>query len=498
MMKYVVGMMTVAVLLSCCTADNVFAVSGNSKESRSAGAKTDTNGDETLSELDQAMYPFVKVDSMSKEDVAGLIIDNNAVYMLSFDKHFCPVQGSDATAEVDFSDLDFFHQYPKLASVEIRNKKLTLQHLENLQTRMPAEIVGLSFNGCKIADDGKQMFPDVFSKREKLKSITVSMPTCTDEEAEAILTSLLTHIDLQYLNLSLGELTGTALISLSEIIGHSEQSLKGLTIGIGAIKNDSAYKGSDALIKALKKLEKLEQLELSMLELPEIHAKDLFGNIGELSHLTSLKLFFGNIHSYGSVELFESIEVLRDSLEKLKMLENLDISKMQLPGTIMQLFAQGLSLTHNLHTLNISNNQLDEKAAELLADSIKDMGQLETLFACNCEIDGQIFGALTKSFNETGLQAIWLGGNKIKDGITNMPVGQMQDIRCIDFSDNDLSYDDALKFVHMTKGHPTLKVVNFRNNTAIDKRSVPERKIQQDELVKWKLENNCEVAFFGL
>jgi hypothetical protein len=216
--------------------------------------------------------------------------------------------------------------------------------------------------------------------------------------------------------------------------------------------------------------------------------------------LSSLKLFFGELKKLNHIKLFEAAETLKKSLSQLVNLEELNVSLADFPSDIMQLVAQAVGSMSNLKTLNVSGNELDAKSAESLSESIKETNSLITLIANDCSMDSRAFAALCKSLAGTPLRHMYFGKNKIKEGAKSLPIINIPEALIIDFSENDMTYENAMAFIQTTKGHDKLHIVNFKGNSGIEALSGPERTLKNDQLVEWKITNKMDrqVAFFGL
>lgn len=445
-----------------------------------------------------SMYPFVKSSAVPTEGVAGVKVDGNKVILLSYDDRYSV---SESNEEILFDQVDFFSKYPELQTVELSGIGLDAKKLENLQKFIPKNIKGLTVRNCEVPKDETSRLVDIIKVRHDLVSFSMFFPKCASEISTQFLEALDGYKDMRYLNFTFGHVTGAGCKMIAELLKNSAGTVKGVTIGIGVVEDDEKHEGLQAIFDEIKELSKLEKLEISFVELPEELSGELFTIIGGLESLKDLRLFFGNHKDYDQKKLFENIEVCRDSIEKLKHLETLDISSMQLTESFMQLLGQAVAVLPELRTLNISGNRLDEKAAEIFSNSFKNADKLQVLMADDCCMDAQIFTALTRNLGKTSLQLGYFGRNTIKDGIKNLPVSAIADLAAVDFSDNELGYGDVKTFTGQLKSNTSLKVINFGGNSGIMKASTAEKAIAHDELEQWKLKTfaeECAPALLGV
>lgn len=431
-----------------------------------------------------SMYPFVKTSSLAPTDVAGMKVQGHSVTLLSCDNKYLVLDLKD---DIQFDQVDFFSKYPELQTVELSGIELTDQKLENLQKFIPRNLRGLTICNCEVVKSATSRLVDIIKTRNELVSFSMFFPKCSSEKSTQFLEAFNGCANMKFINFTFGHVSGVGCKIISELIKNSESTLKNATIGIGQVEADEKYEGLKAVLDAVKGVSSLEKLEISLVELPEELSGDLFKTIENLGALKSLRLFLGNHKEYDQVKLFENVEVCRNSIEKLKHLETLDISSMQLPESFMQLIGQAIATLPELRTLNISGNKLDEKAAEIFSNSFKSTDKLEVLIANDCSMDAQIFASLSRNLGSTSLQQGYFSENNIKDGIKSLPVAAMNDLVAVDFSYNGIGYGDVKRFTEQLKGGTSLKVVNFGGNSGILQASGAEKAIAHDELEQWKL-----------
>lgn len=477
-------------------------------EGRNSTTQTDVNklkSDSSLENeenlLEQSLYPFHKMQSIDAEDTSGIIAIGNKIILLG--TNYGWAESSEGTkngdGEFDFSDLNFFKKYPNLINIEIRDKQLTLEMLENLQKFMPRELVGLIFNKCYADKESANLFEDMIRKRDTLKSISFIYPDCPQEITDAVVNAVASCQNLQHLNLNFGHISQENCKNIAKAIKDSAKSLRGLSIGFEEIDSDDNGSGLMEIGEAIKAATDLEQLSITILDLPEAYSKEFFACIPQLKYLKDLKLYFGNLTSYNNVIAFECIELLLSILEYSSTLEHFDISGMQLPDKTMQLIAQTIAKFTNLSTLNLSQNTIGEDAARELSNSFKNLEYLQNLFMNFCELTPSTFGTLCQGFAAgSDIQTLWLRGNAIGNGARNLPFSNLPKLNCVDFSKNEIVYDDAKGTIEAAKGHPTLRIMNFSDNKEIDERSTAQKTIDHDNLVTWKVKNNCHIEVLGI
>ncbi len=455
-----------------------------------------SDNEQVATEEETENYPFKKSQSqLANEDVVGIRVKDNKIILLGNNYTFSSENTSKA---VNFSDINFFTKYPNLISVELCGLTLTKEIMENLRKHLPTTVLSIVIDMCDVKDI--ESFSGVINEHTQLKSLTLRLFKCSAEDAENILSSFTEHSKLKFLNLGFATLNNNAMVHLSDVISRSKDSLKHISLAwenSEEINPDTYQKLSDSL----KESSGLKRFELAVMSFPQNYLKIFFGALGHMQSLTDLKLFFGNTAEYDNVTLYESTEVLQTSLDNMPLLASLDISESHLSSEPLQLIFRSVANMSKLQTLNISGNSLDVKAAEVLSTSISSATELKTLLANECDMTAEVFGALCRNLANTGLRYLYFRGNQIKDGAKSLPISSMNDVLIIDFSQNDMSYDNAMDFIKQTANHPKLHIVNFKNNSAIEALSGPERAIRNDELVEWKIKNYAstrQVSYFGL
>jgi Ran GTPase-activating protein (RanGAP) involved in mRNA processing and transport len=463
------------------------------------------NGNNTFGEelSEEANYfPFMKVGSkISSDKVVGMCIkEKNIVFLGMSDASTYVYYEESLKEDEDFSDLNFFREYPRLVSVEINGLKLTIDMLENIQKLLPASIKCLIVDSCAIESENFELLSDIIKKHKQLASIKIRLPKSSVTESNVILQSIAGHAQMKFIGITLGAISSESCEYLNNVIAHSTETLEELTLGWNSItvgddaESDKAYR---EVMKSMAETKQLKKLEFSVMSLSESSATTVFEALGDLKHLTNLKIFIDNLAMHKSVKLFENMEVLRDSLQKLPNLETFDISSMNLSGHEMQVLMQAISYMSKLKTLDVSGNVLDQKSAETLSESLQEHYSVTELRANDCSMDDVAFNGLCKSLSNTSLINLFLRGNKIKEGAKNLPLKSMPDLMLVDFAQNDMNCEDAMAFVELTKDQSNLHIVNFKGNSGIDAMSNIEKTIKNDQLTAWKLKNKNTVSFFG-
>jgi Ran GTPase-activating protein (RanGAP) involved in mRNA processing and transport len=469
---------------------------GPMRSSGDAGHKDYNESAPSENPEEENCYPFTKASqAIAPETVVGLRIKKGKVFQLASDKTYFL-----ETLPEDFdSDLNFFKKFTKLISVEFSGISLTEEMLENLQKFLPKELKSLSVHSCHMEKQDYELLADIYRKRPDLASISLVDPSLTGEESTIILKVLEDRANIEFLNIIVEELNKDGIEHLANLLSNSAKVLRELSLGCDKVADDSEGKSFETIFKAASLAKGLTKLELSFISMFESDFAHIAESVCNFTKLISLKMYIKGLRKHNHISLFENMEKFQESLSKLTKLEVFDISSMFLPSDIIRLISQSIESMRNLKTLNVSGNTLDEKSAESLSKAIAET-HLITLMASNCGMDSAAFSALCKSLQSTSLEQIYVGGNQIKDGAKNLPIANMKELRVVDFSQNDMSYDDAMAFIELTKGHPNLYIVSFKDNSEIDSMSAVEKTIKSDQLQEWKAKNHPDrqVIFFGL
>jgi Ran GTPase-activating protein (RanGAP) involved in mRNA processing and transport len=470
--------------------------------SKPSSSNRESSFGEELSE-EANYFPFIKVASkISSDKIVGICIKESNIIFLGMPDTGVYVYYEEPLKEgEDFSDLNFFREYPGLISVEVNGLKLSRDILENIEKLLPQSMRCLIVDHCTIASEDFELLADIIKKHKQLASIKIRLPKSSSDESNVVLQAIAEHSQMKFLNITLGTISREGCEYLSHVISGSAETLEGLTLGWNDIaagddaESDAAYK---EIMESMVKTKRLAKLEFSVISISESASSIVFEELGGVPRLINLKIFFDSLKKHRSVKLFENMEVLRDSLQKMHDLETLDVSSMHLAGNDMQLLMQATGSMPKLKILDISGNVLDQKSAETLSESLQEHYSVTELRANKCSIDDEAFGGLCKHLSNTSLVNLFLSGNKIKEGAKNLPLKAMPDLALIDFAKNDMTYEDAMAFVELTKDHLKLHIVNFNRNSGIEAMSNVEKSIKSDQLTAWKLKNRNNVSFFGL
>jgi Ran GTPase-activating protein (RanGAP) involved in mRNA processing and transport len=473
--------------------------SSSSSSSSSSSAKSSSEA--STGEEEDNYYPFEKASGeLTVDQVAGMRIKGKKVILLGYGNTYS-VQSLPEEGE-NFSDMNFFRKYPKLMSIELSGMEVTPEMLENLQKFAPQDLKSIILRNCSIAkDEYYDLIVDFIEKHSQLESITLILPDLDGDPCDKILEAIKENKQLKFLNLVVAGFSPKGSACLEEILTNSAEHMEGISFGIGKIREKDKSKVEECyekIAEALAKLKNLKTLDLAFMSLSE----DAFGHIANslegFLQLRTLRLFFGSLDEHNHIKLFEHAEILQKSLESLKNLEVLDISSNALPHEAMQLILMAPSQLKKLKTLNISGNVLGEDSAAILASSLGEHLSVTTLIANNCSINDAAMGALfAKPENIPPLQYLYLKENEIKEGINKVPVSKINDISVIDFSGNQISYDEVIAFVDEVAEHSNL-ILNFKNNAGIDGTDDIEKSRRRDELEQKRIEKKAKAAFFGV
>ncbi|MDR0632290.1 MAG: hypothetical protein LBF54_03585 [Holosporaceae bacterium] len=471
---------------------------GQLKSFVNASQKNKNNNKDAISEdqEEENCYPFTKASHpIPPEEVIGWRIKNGKLYLFASNKTY-----SVEPLPKDFdSDLKFFKKFPNLISVEFNGLLLTEEMLENLQKFLPKNLKSLLLHSCHIEKQDYELVADICRKRTSLVSVSLVDPDSEGEGPATVLGALENRPNMKYFNLTVREIDEAIAKCLANLLSNSSGTLRELGLGCDLITGDSKKKLVENIARAISLAKGLTKLELSFVSTSEDDFAHIAESIGNFTKLVSLKMYIKGLRKHKHVSLFENLEKFQESLSKLRKLEVFDISSMFLPSDAIKLISQPIESMKNLKTLNVSGNVLDEKGAESLSKAIAET-PLITLMANNCGMDSAAFAALCKSFPNTSLEQLYVGGNQIKGGAKNLPVATMKELKVVDFSHNDMDYDDAMAFIELTKEHPNLYVVSFKGNSGIDSMNPIEKTIKSDQLQEWKAKNypDRQVIFFGL
>jgi len=485
--------------LSCIVAllgDSVLAKDYEATEgSYLGGSYNDGNNDrnndadEKTQEMDY--YPFTKSKgSIATEDVIGIRISGKKITLLGKDKTYSEERERDK----GFFAEDYFSKYPRLISVEMSNVKLTRESLEKIQMFLPKTVKSLIINSCTIEKGDFEEFTDIITRHKQIESLTVTDPNMARAEAAKLLAAVGDLNVIKYLRLTLGELGEEGCVTLQKILEKSKETLLELNLGFVRISNSNSY---DGLLKFLGELKKLKKLEYSVLESTENQVGEFFSSLANLKNLTDLKICFDDLNSHDTVEAYHNFQSLNSALIKLKHLENLDVSGMNLPDSSLQTISNALEGLTELKTLNVSGNPINEKTAKVLGAAIKNIDSLISFAANDCGIDDLAFSSLCSGLQNSSLRYAYFNSNNIAGAVKSLSVSQMKNLIAINFANNKITLFDAIKFMETIPSGTKLEVVNWEGN---DFTGVSEhQQIQERNKLKiWKKEHGVNTLDLGI
>lgn len=450
---------------------------------------------------DDINYPFTEsAAQIAPDNVAGIRIRKDpatgaqSVTYIDYNRS-CYVEK--LANAFDFSKSDFFKKYKQLCSVEFNGIELSEENLENLQKFLPKSLKSLIILSCKIQSSNYELICDMIRKRSKLESACFRLLEAKDVDSDALLQSLSDCESLKFLKLEFGSVSTKGCENIAKIIEKTGGNLLQLSLGLGQLSGDQDI-SYQKITTSLHNAKVLEKFEIATSDISDANARILFETIENLTALRQLKLYCGGLNNHNHIKLFENMEKLRDSIEKLHHLHELDISNLQLPPEALQLLFQAIGQTKSLKTLNVSGNCIDEKAAESLSESLKEV-ELTALFANNCQINATAFATLTKNMANSTIQYLHLINNSIKNGIRNMPIATMHELKLVDFSKNELLFEDVFEFIKQCKSNLSLKIIRVQDNGDISSAQNTERTMRNDQIAAWKIKNKMDhLAIFGL
>jgi Ran GTPase-activating protein (RanGAP) involved in mRNA processing and transport len=448
-------------------------------------------------EGDEGYFPFVQSSEvLNPESVVGVIFKPGKKVELSNEKTYYVTQLNNE--EFNFSDQNSFKKHPKLISAEFNGLSLSRDSLENIIKYIPDALKSLLVHSCVIKESYYELLADLVKRRPDLITFSIVDTEASAESLIKLLTALQNCKKLQFLRIVIGEISKDVLEIVASILEECSATLK--EFSFGCISHDGDSETSQKLMEAIGKASKLTKLEFSILSATDAELESFSSAVGELQKLRALQLFIGGIAEHDHIKLFEAAETFQKSLEKQRDLESLDISSMNLPGDIMQLWMQALQQEiHKLKTLNISGNTLDEKSAEFLSSTLSSNRELSIFIANDCGIDDKVLNATFKNLKNSGLEQIYLSRNHIEKSAASIPFSELPNLLLIDLSHNKMQYEDAFALIQKTPDSQKLSLVNLEGleNGAMDTVAL---KIWFDDLETWKYQYlpNRQIVYLGL
>lgn len=396
---------------------------------------------------------------------------------------------SEKSAEDVFNDMNFFNQYPNLCSVEIAKVEFDNSLCESLQKFLPHELKSLIIDSCTIVD-GIDNLATLLNGHTELQALMIRAYDISGEEVNKLLTSIAQHKGLTQLNLGVESFDDAGLKQLSEII--CELQLKRLALSWQeSVANSESY---TAFCDALQKASTITCLDISAMEISQESLNGLLSSLGELSQLTDLQLFVGNLDEHGSVAAYKSAEILGNSLKNLSNLTHFNIADSSWSAEPLCLIFQTLS-PNALQFLDVSGNKFDVKSATALSNFIKQATKLKTLFVNSCDMTDNEYSALCGGLSGSSLAYMYAAGNKIENSASSMPISSMPNIVLYDISNNETTYENALSIVQQANGHKKIRLINLSNNSKIDSASSQDKGNYRKEIGKINLQNSNLVVF---
>ncbi|MCR4624203.1 MAG: hypothetical protein K5780_06240 [Alphaproteobacteria bacterium] len=445
--------------------------------------------DEEAQEIDY--YPFVKSKgSMARENVIGIRISEKKITLLGKDKTY----SEEWWKEEDFMEADSFSKYPELLSVEICNFNLTRKVLEDIRKFLPMTVKNLIVNSCTVANRDFEEFTDIITRHKQLEFLTIMDPNMARAESAKLLAAVGDLEVIKGLRLTLGELGDEGCNILQKTLEKSKETLSELNIGFMRVKDGPVY---DNLLRFLGELKKLKKLEYSVLESTENQVREFFSSLANLKELRDLKICFGDFNSHDGVEAYHNSKALNAALGQLEYLENLDISDMNLPDSVLQTISSALERLTRLKILNVSGNPINEQTAKVLEASLKKMNSLVSFIANNCEMTDSAFSTLCSGLQNDSLRYVYFSGNNIAGSVKSMSVSQMKNLIAINFANNKITLSDIIGFMETIPSETKLEVVNWEGNDFTGLNEHQQIK-ERNKLKIWKKEHGVNTLDLGI
>ena len=251
------------------------------------------------------------------------------------------------------------------------------------------------------------------------------------------------------------------------------------------------------MLVSLGSLTKLRKLEYSIFESDTKQVGILFTSLGKLRNLTNLKICVDDFSKHDGVASFQNAQILGQSIKQLKNLENLDISNMDLPDTVIQVISGEIKNLEKLKTLNVSGNPSNEATAVAFAEALKGLDNLIVLIANNCEITDKTFPSLCSGLQGSHLKHLYLSGNKIESSVTSLPVSLMKDLTVLNLSYNGIKMKDVAGFWNKLNGNVNLEIINWEGN-AFASESDDDKVGLRNQVSIWKKEHNIDTIDLGI
>lgn len=427
-----------------------------------------------------------KTDSTKKDATENKDVKSVQVCLLS--KDYKSVV-SEKSAEDVFNDMNFFNQYPNLCSVEISKVDFDKSLCESLQKFLPHELKSLIIDGCKIIDAADNL-ANLLNEHTELQSLMIRAYDISGEDVNKLLAAIAQLKNLTQLNLGVKSFDDAGFNQLSGIIGELRLKRLALSWQESSASNES----HTAFYDTLQKASSITGLDISAMEIAQESLNGLLSALGELSQLTDLQIFVGNLDQHGSVAAYKSAETFSNSLKKLSNLTHFNIADSNWSAEPLCLIFQALS-PNALQFLDVSGNKFDVKSATALSNLVKQATNLKTLFVNSCDMTDNEYSALCVGLSGSSLAYVYAAGNKIENSASSMPIDTMPDMILYDVSNNETTYENALSIVQQANGHKKIRLINLCNNPKIDSASPQDKGNYRKEIGKINLQNSNLVVF---
>lgn len=435
--------------------------------------------------------PFIKSEGNIREDevVAIKISDGKIVFFGEGGRYF-----ENQGMQLKPSEFGFFKKYPKLISVDFSNIELTKEMITYIQMSLSKTVRSLIINSCSIAKEDIEAFADIIIDNKQLQYITITLPDIGQAESAKLIAAIGCLDSIKWLNLVLGELESTGCNSLADVLAKSAETLTSLSLGFKNIEDNASY---DNMLTSLGELSSLRRLEYSVLQSNERQVENFNNSLAQLENLRDLTICFDDYDSHNRAKAFQNAEKFTEAIANLKNLENLDISNMNLPDSVLQIIANSMEKLAQLKSLNISGNPINAETAGVLSESLKNLENLSTLVANNCKLNNKAFDALCGNLQNSSLQCMFFSRNDIQNSIASLRISQMTNLKALDFSFNNVELPDVANFMMKIPSETKLAFVNWTGCKS-EKLDEVQRVELRNKLKIWALENHVKTLALGI
>lgn len=465
--------------------------SSNSNES----ANTNKLFKENLKKLENA--PFTESQTKINEDqVIGLRFKNGNIIYLSDENTFF---SEPLSPDEHFSNTDYFKKFPKLASIEFNKIALKDEIVENVIKFVPKNIMNLVIDSCTFEEKGSELLAELVSRLNDIRALTIRLIDLEPDQVKKIVSAISGLKKLTQLSIAFKNIDPDSWKELSKLFANQKDfkdkyKLKKLEITCGSIE---VGEGS---LEVLSSLDSLITLNISILSMNGNDSNSLFKVLAYLVNLRDLSLNIGNMREQKEIPLFDNIQDLSFSLEKLTKLINFSIAGLNLSSDCVQLIVQAIGKITSLRSVNLSHNDLDKDVCPKLAEALKELEGLQYLFIRSCNIDSSNFSQLCASISTLSeLKALCLGYNKLQGSFKNLILKSMEHLEYLDIANNGIAFDDLITFIKELKDNKSLKVIDVKGNETMYIEGNKEDAILKKDIVeKTRKDNGLNVAIFGM